>query len=153
MGSNNTKIQALIESAFIAVLDKLEQDGSANQINDLHVQIDRESGELSIFSEDEQPLGKIVIFDWVENKQPEEVFNKHAESVIKSALVSLASKEVFDRSCIAKPFSVNLSDEEFTDIEELLFIDDELLRLDDPLLKDMDADLDDFLEKLLSDIE
>ena len=52
-----------------------------------------------------------------------------------------------------KPFSVSLTDEDFVVIEELLFLDDEVLRADDPLLKDLDADLDDFLTKLLSDVE
>jgi len=46
-----------------------------------------------------------------------------------------------------------LTDESFVVIEELLFLDDENLRLDDPLLKDLDADLDEFLSKLLSDVE
>lgn len=153
MGANNAKTQTVIESTFTSVLDKLKKDNSAVLINDLHVQIDRESGELSIFDETESLIEKIVIFDWVENKQPEEIFSKHAVSTIKSALASLASKEAFDLPIIAKPFSINLVDEDFTVVDELLFIDDEMLRLDDPLLKDLDAELDDFLDKLLSDIE
>ena len=68
-------------------------------------------------------------------------------------LTLLVAKNVFDSPHIMKPFSVSLTDEDFVVIEELLFIDDELLRADDPLLKDLDADLDDFLTKLLSDVE
>lgn len=153
MGAYNTKIQSLIEATFSKALDKLEKEHSAGPINDLHVQLDRESGELSIYDEGEALIEKTVIFDWINNEQPEEVFIKHATSAIKAALVSLAAKEAFELTCIAKPFSINLTDEEFTVIEELLFIDDDLLRLDDPLLKDLDADLDDFLDKLLSDVE
>ena len=52
-----------------------------------------------------------------------------------------------------KPFSISLTDEDFVVIEELLFIDDDMLLLDDPLLKDLDADLDNFLAKLLADVE
>jgi len=153
MGANNMKIQAVIESTFTKVLEKIEKDGLINQISDLHVQIDQESGEISVFDDTESLLEKTVIFDWVENKQPEDIFNKHAISLIKTALVSLAAKEAFEHPNITKPFSVNLSDEDFTVIEELLFIDDAVLRLDDPLLKDLDADLDDFLDKLLSDVK
>lgn len=151
MGTNNTKVQAVIESAFSSALEKLATISSP--VNDLHVQLDRESGELSIFHEDESLLGKIIIYDWIDNPQPEESFEKQAIAQIKSALVSLASKEAFEKPYILKPFSVNLTDEDFTIIEELLFIDDDVLRLDDPLLKDLDADLDDFLDKLLSDVE
>lgn len=153
MSANNTKVQAVIESVFTKVLDRLQKENGAALVSDLHVQIDRESGEISIYDDRESLLDKTVIFDWVENKQPEGSFSKHATSLIKTSLASLASKEAFNIPCIIKPFSVNLVDEEFTDIEELLFLDDELLRLDDPLLKDLDADLDDFLAKLLSDVE
>lgn len=153
MSANNTKTQTVIESAFSKALEKLDKDHSTVITNDLHVQIDRESGELSIYDDAEALIEKTVIFDWVNSELPEEVFTKHATSALKAALVSLASKEAFELSCIAKPFSINLTDEEFSVIEELLFIDDELLRIDDPLLKDLDADLDDFLDKLLSDIK
>ena len=77
-----------------------------------------------------------------------------AESAtLKAVLAVLVTKKVFDNPCFLKPFSVSLTDEDFSVIEELLFLDDENLRLDDPLLKDLDADLDDFLAKLLSDVK
>ncbi len=153
MGAANTKVQEVIESAFISALEKLKSSDSIHAISDLYVQVDRESGEMSIYDENESLVEKTVIFDWVENKQPEDIFTKHTASVIKSALVELASKETFDQPYIVKPFSINLADEEFNILEELLFIDNDILRLDDPLLKDLDADLDDFLDKLLSDVE
>ena len=65
----------------------------------------------------------------------------------------MSTKNIFDVPRFMKPLSVSLTDEDFVVIEELLFIDDDMLRLDDPLLKDLDADLDDFLAKLLSDVE
>jgi hypothetical protein len=153
MGANNAKVQTIIESTFSTALEKLAKERITGLVNDLHVQLDREGGELSIYDDTESLVEKIIIFDWVNNQQPEDVFTKHAVSSIKSALTSLASREAFDQPCISKPFSINLTDEDFTVIEELLFIDDELLRLDDPLLKDLDTDLDIFLEKLLSDVE
>ena len=52
-----------------------------------------------------------------------------------------------------KPLSVTLTDDDFVEIEELLFVDDDMLRADDPLLKDLDTELDEFLTKLLSDID
>lgn len=153
MGANNAKTQEVIESTFSTALEKLAKEHLTGLVNDLHVQVDRESGELLIFDDLESLVEKVVIFDWIGNMQPEEAFIKQAVSSVKAALVALASKEAFDQPCIAKPFSINLTDEDFTVLEELLFIDDEVLRLDDPLLKDLDTELDDFLEKLLSDVE
>ena len=72
---------------------------------------------------------------------------------MKAVLTILSTKNIFDVPRFMKPLSVSLTDEDFVVIEELLFIDDDMLRLDDPLLKDLDADLDDFLAKLLSDVK
>ena len=83
----------------------------------------------------------------------DEQFVSQVAAELKSALAALAAKQVFEKPCFLKPFSVSLTDEDFSTLEELLFIDDENLRLDDPLLKNLDAELDDFLEKLLSDVK
>lgn len=153
MGTNNLKIQSVIESAFTSALDKLSKSKVVATISDLYVQLDCETGDLLIYDDSETQIEKTIIFDWIGKKQPENTFIKQASAIIKAALANLTSKEAFEQTFILKPFSVNLTDDEFTVIEELLFIDDELLRLDDPLLKDLDADLDDFLNKLLSDVE
>jgi len=152
MNANNTKVKTLIESTFLTVLDKLKSEESV-LVSDLFVQIDRENGELAIYEEGETLIEKNVIFDWAENTQDEAAFKSNIIPMVKAALASLTSQNVFEYSCFVKPFSISLTDEEFTVIEELLFIDDDMLRLDDPLLKDLDNDLDDFLEKLLSDVE
>ncbi len=153
MGANNAKTQSVIESMFSSVLEKLEKEHATGLVNDLYVQIERENGELSVYDDSEELVDKIVIFDWIEDKQPDVEFMSQAVEILKTALASLSAKDAFENPCIAKPFSINLTDEDFTVIEELLFIDDEVLRIDDPLLKDLDAELDDFLDKLLSDVK
>ena len=46
-----------------------------------------------------------------------------------------------------------LTQEDFTIIEELLFIDDELIQLDSALLENLDEELNNFLAELLPDIK
>ena len=108
---------------------------------------------MQIYDEEEALVDKTVIFDWVNNTEEEDVFARRVSDVVRSVLTGLVSKNVFDNPRFIKPLSVSLTDESFVVIEELLFLDDENLRLDDPLLKDLDADLDEFLSKLLSDVE
>ncbi|HIX85463.1 MAG TPA: hypothetical protein H9848_02495 [Candidatus Parabacteroides intestinigallinarum] len=155
MSANTAKVQALIENAFVAAIDKLTKEESGNFVTDLYVQVDAESGELQIYDDAERLMEKVVIFEWVDSldKEKEETFNKQVAASIKAVLTILSTKKVFDAPCLARPFSVSLTDEDFVVIEELLFIDDELLRLDDPLLKDLDADLDNFLSDLLADVK
>lgn len=153
MSANNAKIQSVLETTFISAINKLTADDSTGYYSDLFVQADAESGELQIYDEEERLLEKTIVFDWVGSSCEEDQFNKQVANIVKSVLTLLVAKNVFDNSCIMKPFSVSLTDEDFVVIEELLFLDDEVLRVDDPLLKDLDAELDDFLAKLLSDVE
>ena len=134
-------------------IDKMIKSVNGNYISDIYVQADQETGELQIYDEEEALVDKTVIFDWVNNTEEEDVFARRVSDVVRSVLTGLVSKNVFDNPRFIKPLSVSLTDESFVVIEELLFLDDENLRLDDPLLKDLDADLDEFLSKLLSDVE
>lgn len=150
MSVNNAKIQSVIESTFVSVIKELTSSESSSLISDLFVQVDAESGEFQIFSEEENLLGKVVIFDWVNSE--EATFYKKVIPIIKATLTSLTAKRQFDHMCFLHPFSVSLVDEDFAVLEELLFIDDNTFRLDDPLLKDLDSELDRFLKDLLSDL-
>lgn len=152
MTANNAKVQSVIENTFTSAIKGLTSNESGNLISDLYVHADSESGELQIFDEEEQLLDKVVIFDWMNSKEDEAVFNKKVGSLVKAVLTILSTKNIFDNSLFIKPFSVSLVDEDFVVIEELLFLDDDTFRIDDPLLKDLDAELDDFLNDLLSDM-
>lgn len=148
----NVKVQSVIESAFLSAINKLEASKDGNCYSDIYVQVDAETGELQIYDEEDRLIEKTVIFDWVNVSCEDEQFVSQVAE-LKSALAALAAKQVFEKPCFLKPFSVSLTDEDFSTLEELLFIDDENLRLDDPLLKNLDAELDDFLAKLLSDVK
>ena len=153
MSTNNAKVQAVIETAILSAIDKVAKNESAGFISDLFLQADQESGELQIYDDNEKLLDKVIIFDWINNSDDEEAFNKRVAESSKAALISLANKGVFDRDYFMKPLSVTLTDDDFVEIEELLFVDDDMLRADNPLLKDLDTELDEFLTKLLSDID
>ena len=153
MNANITKVQPLIEKAFVETIDQLTKEESANLVSDLYVQVDAETGELQIYDDAERLMNKVVIFDWVNSPEEEDAFNKKVAAAIKAVLTILSTKNAFDSTRLVKPFSVSLTDEDFVVIEELLFIDDDMLLLDDPLLKDLDTDLDNFLANLLADVE
>ena len=152
MKTSASQIQSVLENLFTAAIDKMIKNVKGNFISDIYVQADQESGEVQIYDEEENLIEKTVIFDWVNNTEEEAAFNQRVAEAIQTVLTTLVSKEMFDNPRFIKPLSVSLTDDDFVVIEELLFIDDENLRIDDPLLKDLDADLDNFLSKLLSDV-
>lgn len=153
MNANNAKVQSVIENTFTKAIGKLISNEAGNFYSDLYVQVDAESGELQIYDDGEKLLEKTIIFDWVGSSCEEDVFNKQVAATLKAVLAVLVTKHAFDHDCFMKPFSVDLTDEDFVVIEELLFLDDDTLRLDDPFLKNLDEDLDDFLSNLLSDVK
>lgn len=153
MGTSLTQIQSILEALFQSAIQKMTTNDSGNYISDIYVQVDPENGEVQIYDEEENLVDKTIIFDWVNNTENEEVFNRRVTDVLKSVMKALVAKKAFDNSQFIRPLSVSLTDESFVVIEELLFLDDEMFRLDDPLLKDLDADLDIFLDKLLSDVK
>ena len=153
MGTNLTQIKSILETLFLSAIQKMTTDKNGNYISDIYVQADPENGELLIYDEGENLVDKTVIFDWVNNTEGEEVFNRRVADVLKSVLASLSAKNIFDNPRFIKPLSISPTDESFVVIEDLLFLDDDMLRLDDPLLKDLDADLDKFLDELLSDVK
>ena len=153
MNANITKVQPLIEKAFVDARDQLTKEESANLVSDFYVQVDAETGELQIYDDAERLMNKVVIFDWVNSPEEEDAFNKKVAAAIKAVLTILSTKNAFDSTRLVKPFSVSLAGDDFVVIEELLFIDDDMLLLDDPLLKDLDTDLDNFLANLLADVE
>lgn len=153
MNANVSETRALIERLFTETVDKLAKEESDSLISDLYVQADQENGELQVYDDGERLVNKTVIFDWVNSDEEEDVFNKRVATAVKGVLTNLAGKNLFDAPRFMKPLSISLTDDEFVEIEELLFLDDDLLRLDDPLLKDLDADLDNFLSDLLADVK
>lgn len=153
MSANNAKVQSVIETTFTTAIAKLTSDDSGKYFSDLYIQADPESGELLIFDDEERLLEKTVIFDWVGCSCEEDVFNKQVIVSLKSVLSILIAKNAFEHPSFMKPFSVSFTDEDFVVVEELLFLDDDMLRVDDPLLKDLDAELDEFLANLLSDVK
>lgn len=153
MAASPSQIQSVLESFLTSAIQKMVEDTKLNDISDIYLQADAESGELQVYDEEENLVDKTIIFDWVNNSEEENVFNKRVATAAKQALTTLSAKNIFENPRFVKPLSISLTDESFVVIEELLFLDDDTLRLDDPLLKDLDADLDDFLAKLLSDVE
>lgn len=153
MSANNAKIQSVLESTFTTAINKLTSKESGGYYSDLYVQADPENGELQIYDEEEVLLEKTIIFDWVGCPSEDDLFNKQVATSLKTVLTLLVAKNTFDHPRFMKPFSVSLTDEDFAVIEELVFVDDDTFRADDPLLKDLDAELDDFLAKLLSDVK
>lgn len=116
-------------------------------VTDIHLQANPSSGELVLFNDEDEELGRATIEEWT-NCESED-FNSETEHVLSTLLNEMKSAGDFDQMTILKPFSFVLVDEDKETLAELLLMDDDTLMVNDELLKGLDEELDEFLKKLL----
>ena len=136
-----------VERAFRKVAEKFPADQEAVQMTDLHVRVSQDSGELTVFDDDENEVTRCIVEQWIDNK--DDNFYDRVATTLRSVLNK--HKKKVEGMSILKPFSLVLEDDERETIAELYLVDDDTVIIDEELMADLDKDLDDFLTKLLDD--
>ena len=138
--------EALLD-AILAITDTLGRAESAT-VTDLYFQVDRATGTLTIFDDDDRELSQATIEEWKEatQEQPAAI-----EKTLRTDLVQMQKVGLFDKMNILKPYSCTLVDEEKETIVDLIYMDDDTLVLDSELLKGLDEEMNEFLKQLLEE--
>ena len=137
------KITATIEKSFLDAINKLKNTATPRTISDLYIAFNDNENELLLYNDNEEIIDKV-------NTEDSNTSSQNIANILKHTFSKLQKNKTFDNEIFDYPFSISLVDNDFSIIEELIFIDDEMLRLDDPLLKDLDKDLEQFLKQLMS---
>ncbi len=116
-------------------------------VTDIHLQPNQNSGELSVFDDEDEELVNVTIEEWMTYDGDD--FYEHVEQILTTLLCRMKSEGAFDKMTILKPFSFVLVDEEKETLAELLLMDDDTLMVNNELLKGLDEELDAFLKHLL----
>lgn len=125
----------------------LEDDNETSILTDIHVRVSQDSGELLAFDDDDQEITRCVVEQWIDNKDEdfyEEVAQQLRELLRKNA-------ETIDNLGILKPYSFVLEDDDKEHIGELYLADDDTIIVGGDLMKDLDQDLDSFLDELIKE--
>ena len=139
-----TSIASVIQDA----LKKYASMENRSVVTDIYLQPNMQSGELSVFNDDDELLASLVINEWM-NVNPEE-FQSGCELDLKKVLNQLSSDGAFASLSIMKPYSFVMVDAEKEILAELMIVDDEeTMFLNDELLKGLDDELNAFLKDLL----
>jgi uncharacterized protein YheU (UPF0270 family) len=117
-------------------------------VTDIHILANQNSGELSIFDDDEEELANNIIEEWMTYEGDD--FYDNIERVLCTILNKVKNEGVLDQLTILKPYSFVLVDEEKETVAELLLMDDDTLLVNEELLKGLDEELDNFLKDLLA---
>ncbi|WP_165041805.1 hypothetical protein [Dysgonomonas sp. ZJ709] len=150
MDEKNKEIPQLIKKTFLEAVDILSKNYQGSSLTDIFITVDKESGEVAIYDDEENRAAEVVIFDWID--KVDELPDEYIASVLRAVTEDLDGQDAFASLELYKPFSINYADENFVVIEELLLItDDSTVQLDNDLLEKFDREFDDFLEKLLKE--
>lgn len=149
MGANRDSF-TLIKDTFLQAIDVLEKDYKGSSLTDIFITVDKESGEVSFYDDEENKVAEIVVFDWVDKVN--ELSDEKIISVLRKVAEDLDNNDMFSALDIYKPFSVNYADDSFMVIEELLLINEEsIVEMDNDMMEKFDREFDEFLDKLLKE--
>lgn len=137
----------LLEKALQEAIAPYNCGNVPTVVTDIHLQPNPNSGELSIFDDEDKELATTTIKEWTAYEGNN--FYEQAERILSAQLSTMKNAGDFDKLNILKPFSFVLVDEEKETIADLLLMDDDTLLLNDELLKGLDEELDSFLKELL----
>ena len=138
--------EALLD-AILAITDTLGRAESAT-VTDLYFQVDRATGTLTIFDDDDRELSQATIEEWKESAQEQ---TASVEKTLRTELVQMQKVGLFDKMNILKPYSCTLVDENKETIVDLIYMDDDTLVLDSELLQGLDEEMNEFLKHLLEE--
>lgn len=138
---------SLLEDTIKQAIGKYTGGCEQTIVTDIHLQANQNSGELSIFDDDDKELANTTIEEWMTYESDD--FYENAERILSNLLGNMKNQGTFDKLTIMKPFSFVLVDDDKETVTELLLMDDNTLLVNDELLKGLDEELDAFLKDLL----
>lgn len=144
----DTKLE--VRNVFLKTIESLSNEYQGSSLTDIFILIDEESGELSVYDDEENLIVKEIIKEWEIAASEDKDVNYIR--TLRAVIEKMDDEDLFSVLDIYTPFSISLADENFIVQEELLTIeDDSVIRLESDFMKRMDKEFDEFLEKLLKE--
>lgn len=136
-----------VDRAINKIADKFPKVNEPTIFTDIHIRVNQETGELVAYDDDDKEITRVVIEQWINNQDDD--FYAEITKLLHKRLDHL--KRQVEGMSIIRPYSFVLEDEDKENISELYVVDDDTVIIDPDLMEGLDKDLDDFLEKLLSE--
>lgn len=126
-------------------------------MTDIHIRINQETGDVMVYNDDDEELTRVVIDEWIDNTDDEDVFFASAAKQIRQLLLSHnegsnPQQALGNTLGIIMPYSFVLENEQGEHIEELFIADtDDTIIIGGPFMQGLEEDLDDFMKKLMEE--
>jgi len=136
-----------IDRAIRKVSEKFPATEEAELMTDIHIRVAQETGELTVFNDNDEEITRCIVEQWINNGDDD--FYEAIAPVLRKSIEK--NKKLVEGMSILKPFSLVLENDDKESVAELYLVDDEMVIIDPDLMKDLDEDLNSFLENLLKD--
>lgn len=136
-----------IDRAIRKIAEKFPAEEEASQMTDIHLRVAQDTGELTVFNDDDEEITRCIVEQWIDNA--DDNFYQEITPVLRKSLEK--NKSIVEGMSILKPFSFVLENDDKESVAELYLVDDEMVIIDPDLMSDLDDDLNAFLENLLKD--
>lgn len=141
------KVYKEISKVLTEAINGLNEGYAGSSLTDIFLVVDKDSGSLSVFDDEENLLSQIIVEAWA-SEDDDQVIARQLREVVEQFHMD----NKFDTLDVFKPFSINIADENLIVQEELLVIeDDSVIRIENDFLSRIDKEFDDFLDKLLKE--
>lgn len=134
-----------VERTVRKIAQKFPENDETSILTDVHIRVTQETGELVAYDDDDQEITRCIVEQWIDNKDDD--FYDSITLFLRSFLKK--NHELIDHLGILKPFSFVLEDDDKEHIAELYVADDDTVIVSGDLMKNLDQDLDHFLDDLL----
>ncbi|MEG1586239.1 MAG: hypothetical protein RR346_05135 [Bacteroidales bacterium] len=151
MSENINNSDGNIKELLLEAIGKVKDNGLVS-LSDLYVGVGFDDLSLSVYDDEEGLLAQCNIDEWAELKVDPDTFEVNVAAILKRVLHGKEITEALEALDVIRPFSVVMVNEDFEQKEELFRLDDNIVVLEDDFLKNLDKELDDFLQKLLADV-
>lgn len=141
------KVYKEISKVLTEAINGLNEGYTGSSLTDIFLVVDKDSGSLSVFDDEENLLSQVIVESWI-SEDDDQLIARQLREVVEQ--FDMDNK--FDSLDVFKPFSINIADENLVVLEELLVIeDDSIIRIENDFLSRIDKEFDDFLDKLLKE--
>lgn len=141
------KVYKEISKVLTEAINGLNEGYTGSSLTDIFLVVDKDSGSLSVFDDEENLLSQVIVEAWA-SEDDDQLIARQLREVVEQ--FDMDNK--FDSLDVFKPFSINIADENLVVLEELLVIeDDSIIRIENDFLSRIDKEFDDFLDKLLKE--
>ncbi len=129
------------------VAQKFPASDETDIMTDIHIRASQDNGDLMAFDDNDNEVTRCVVEQWI--NYTSEDFYPSVTSLLRNEITTL--KASLETLGIMKPYSFVLENDDKEGIAELYLVDDDTIIIGDELMKDLDTDLDSFLNNLMKE--